>query len=55
MDCKKCGEVEIYYKLSNKKIIRYGVYCSKCNRFLKWLPKKEEATIDKNLIRKDLF
>ena len=41
--CNKCGSEEFYTKKSGTQT---GLYCKKCNKWIKWLSKKE--TIDFN-------
>ncbi len=36
--CKYCGSDNYYSKFSDKKIKRYGIHCTECNRHLGWPP-----------------
>lgn len=42
--CNKCGCEEFYTKESGTQI---GLYCKKCNKWMKWLSKKEVSGFNK--------
>lgn len=54
--CQFCESEKYHFKFSDKKIKRYGVICSGCNRFLAWLPKRYESEVtEENQKENDLF
>lgn len=51
MTCKYCGKTDYYFVLSLGKIERFGLYCSDCNRFDKWISKIDEPKIPLEKVR----
>ncbi len=44
--CTKCGSVDIFSKLSGS---QFGVYCSDCGAWIKWINKDEQRVIERQI------
>lgn len=45
MECRICGKLENNEMMVIRSVMHNGLYCKKCNSWIKWIGKKELKTI----------